>query len=1141
MNANMHCRAGAYLRVSLGTAVALLAVVFWDVEPAAGQDRRSLRTPGLVLETGAPTAATHQMLFTRDGKYLLAAGDDKVVRQWPVNENGTLDRDNLQFFRWAIHREQRGSIYSIALSPDAKQRLLAISGFGLRNGSISLIDRTNGTVVAGLTQPGQGDVITRMAFSPDARQIAFGTIRGELYVWSPQDRANQVRRLGDHGAEAGSTRALAWPEADTIVSVVESGVLRQWNPRGDRALSRSVSLQLEKVDGADIATNGDVVVAVGQRIVEGRRRFLMQSISLSDGKQSVKALPEGTASYTITLSPDARRAVMGIGPEPTSSQANATAQYELRIYDLVADRSVRAKLPTITAEAQCFVFSPDEKRLVVAGGQSHELQVWDLAQEALVEKISSPGATMWQVAMSADGQRIGFRQQRSRSPRSFNALGAGDWQVFNLQRRSRIETVGEGGFQAALPRESRTWEVQPDPHNHQRWFVHHRASGKRYLLPLDSSKDGSPHCYTFLNLTTAGREKLVVGHRFGMSVFELAPTKEPRLVRKYTGHQGNVISVAPSADGTQLISGSSDQTISVWSLADWPKPNHPEIGAAFELRNGELAVRSVASGSPAWEAGLTPGDVVVRFAYDEKEYRGNPAQWLQIINTSTPGLELYFEVRREGEAKPVPMLTTVRQRPVWRFFATTDREWVMWRWRDFYYDCSVRGDNYIGWQVSTDVDETPRFIRAEENRARFHSPKKLDEVLSALSGPGVNLEKIVEAELVPPAVSLELEEQADGSYLATIEAKASDLTSLSDPMEVTLWINDHKFRQWKRPPLPFKHTERIGAASFRRGKNHIFCQAYSQYAVRADSQEAIVHLDVPQRPRKLLGLCIGIADYPSKADLGPLLFPAMDALAVQKALQRQQRSTEFDSVVIQTLVDGEVTREEILRRMKEFAQIAQPDDQFVLYMSGHGWAKTTGPISTQPQTFTFVLPQFNEENYLETGLPFCLPPSSRESGQDTLYEMLAKLPCHKVVLLDCCHSGGSTHMIRDLTPDGDTVGPIIMVACDKDELAWEIIAVGHGAFTSALLDALSDKFVAADTDRDSRLDVDELRRHLVAAVPDLIDVFRRLLEPSLMEMRGSDPSVELRLPIHQTPQVFMPRRVQQTALFAAPRALGPGE
>src|SRR5690606_10877157 len=144
MNANMHCRAGAYLRVSLGTAVALLAVVFWDVEPAAGQDRRSLRTPGLVLETGAPTATTHQMLFTRDGKYLLAAGDDKVVRQWPVNENGTLDRDNLQFFRWAIHREQRGSIYSIALSPDAKQRLLAIGGFGLRNGSISLIDRTNG-------------------------------------------------------------------------------------------------------------------------------------------------------------------------------------------------------------------------------------------------------------------------------------------------------------------------------------------------------------------------------------------------------------------------------------------------------------------------------------------------------------------------------------------------------------------------------------------------------------------------------------------------------------------------------------------------------------------------------------------------------------------------------------------------------------------------------------------------------------------------------------------------------------------------------------------------------------------------------------------------------------------------------------
>jgi urea transport system permease protein len=42
--------------------------------------RRERSTPGLVLETGARTAACDVLTFTADGKHLLAAGDDKVVR-----------------------------------------------------------------------------------------------------------------------------------------------------------------------------------------------------------------------------------------------------------------------------------------------------------------------------------------------------------------------------------------------------------------------------------------------------------------------------------------------------------------------------------------------------------------------------------------------------------------------------------------------------------------------------------------------------------------------------------------------------------------------------------------------------------------------------------------------------------------------------------------------------------------------------------------------------------------------------------------------------------------------------------------------------------------------------------------------------
>src|SRR5512145_1715791 len=46
--------------------------------------RRELATPGLVVETGMRTGAMDALAFTPDGKYLLASGDDKVVRSWKV-------------------------------------------------------------------------------------------------------------------------------------------------------------------------------------------------------------------------------------------------------------------------------------------------------------------------------------------------------------------------------------------------------------------------------------------------------------------------------------------------------------------------------------------------------------------------------------------------------------------------------------------------------------------------------------------------------------------------------------------------------------------------------------------------------------------------------------------------------------------------------------------------------------------------------------------------------------------------------------------------------------------------------------------------------------------------------------------------
>src|SRR5262245_13758688 len=110
----------------------LLAVLTGGLSAARAQqsDRRDLKSPELVVEAGGRTGTCDALTFTTDGKHLLAAGDDKVVRSWPCGDGG-LDRAGYQALRWPSWREQSGSIYALALSPDPENRQVAVAGWGL--------------------------------------------------------------------------------------------------------------------------------------------------------------------------------------------------------------------------------------------------------------------------------------------------------------------------------------------------------------------------------------------------------------------------------------------------------------------------------------------------------------------------------------------------------------------------------------------------------------------------------------------------------------------------------------------------------------------------------------------------------------------------------------------------------------------------------------------------------------------------------------------------------------------------------------------------------------------------------------------------------------------------------------------------
>src|SRR5262245_35227849 len=93
--------------------LAALALIVAGETAVAQNDRRQRTEPGLVVETGAPTASEQVIAFTPTGDQLFAAGLDKVCRRWEVGPQGFGKGTAL---RWSVWKERRGAIYALALS-----------------------------------------------------------------------------------------------------------------------------------------------------------------------------------------------------------------------------------------------------------------------------------------------------------------------------------------------------------------------------------------------------------------------------------------------------------------------------------------------------------------------------------------------------------------------------------------------------------------------------------------------------------------------------------------------------------------------------------------------------------------------------------------------------------------------------------------------------------------------------------------------------------------------------------------------------------------------------------------------------------------------------------------------------------------
>jgi WD40 repeat protein len=506
----------------------------------------STAPPILQIDPGGHKAKIQDVTFTKDGRYLVSAANDKVVRVWDLKTGKTV-----RTLRGQIGAGSEGKIYAMALSPD--EQWLAVGGMFHKS------DPFEGSVIRFYNFPtgklvtlfkGHSNVVLSLAFSPESRYLVSGSADNNAIIWdiNKQQQLHILKGHTNHIYAVGFT-----PDSKRVVTGSDDHSLRLWRVSNGELIAK---LQGHTDDVVSVAISPkDGTIASGSDD---------HSIRLWNGEtgQFIKTLAnQGTVVDSLSFSPDGSYLVSGVGSGNTHCHVWSYPSGKEIVTYKQHDNIVLA-----TAS------SPNGRWVATGGGDQKEIHIWNLRDGTLKQRLRGVGASIFAVGFSGDGKHIGWGKTwnqplkyRLRLPTSDRPLGSpkqinpnqnylrakDKWQDWSLSHRKG----GNYGYNAIL-----------DIKNQNRTIA---------SIKLGSG-DGYDHrSYTF----TPNGQTIISG---GGNGFLTAYQPNGSKIGNYVGHTGDVSAVAVSADGRFLLSGSHDQTVRLWNVT-----TRENLLTLFHGSNGE--------------------------------------------------------------------------------------------------------------------------------------------------------------------------------------------------------------------------------------------------------------------------------------------------------------------------------------------------------------------------------------------------------------------------------------------------------------------------------------------------------------------------------------------------------------------------
>jgi WD40 repeat protein len=315
-----------------------------EKKPAASVGDVRILVDRLVGHTEQPWKAA----FLPDGKRVVSAGCDKVLRLWNAETGRELSR-------FEGHSD---SILAVAVSPDGRMALSGGGGLRFPNHgkpgkdfAVRLWDLTSRRLIRRFV--GHTHIVWCVAFSPDGRFALTGSMDHSMRLWNVAN-GNEVRRFPHNAWVMGVCFS---PDGRWGLSSTENGDVVLWNLETGRD-SNHFKGHAGAVESVAFSPDGRHALTGGGGDGDGVRLWDVRS-----GKEVRQLDKDGT--LTIAFSPDGRRALTGHG------------HCTIKLWDVETGKELN-RYGGFGGNVQCVAFSPDGRTALAVRHLNLAIHLWPL-------------------------------------------------------------------------------------------------------------------------------------------------------------------------------------------------------------------------------------------------------------------------------------------------------------------------------------------------------------------------------------------------------------------------------------------------------------------------------------------------------------------------------------------------------------------------------------------------------------------------------------------------------------------------------------------------------------------------------------------------------------------------------------------